>query len=134
MFDAWNVKYTMPRLSNAIVCGSFASGSGILKTVALPLAGSIQPIVAFLLPEYHGRPLASSCTVCGIASGGSAYSRIWLVFGSKRPMMFPYWPAYQIEPSEATMGSRVRCPSCFITYSLVVILKLPGTCFAGRLL
>ena len=47
-------------LSKVIVCGSFASGSGILKTVVLPLAGSSQPIVAFLLPENHGLPLGST--------------------------------------------------------------------------
>ena len=65
-------------------------------------------MVPFLLPENQGLPLGSSSTVCGIEFAGSSYSFISPVRGSSRPIRLPNWPAYQIEPSAAWIGSRVR--------------------------
>src|SRR5438128_1086064 len=51
-------------------------------------------------------PPLSSARPCGPECGVfSANSFIAPVFGSRRPSPFAVWPVYQIEPSEAAIGS-----------------------------
>src|SRR3546814_7292786 len=75
-------------------------------------------MVPFLLPVYQTLPAASRVTVCGLAPSGSGYSAIAPVTGSILPIRLPHWPAHQMVPSGASMGSRERCPRLGTCHSL----------------
>ena len=92
-----------------------------------------MPTEPFLLPVYQGVPLASSSTVWGIALGGNGYSFISPVAGLSRPIRLPNWPAHQMEPSVACIGSRERWPSVGVCHSVNVISALPGMSLGARL-
>src|SRR2546430_9611254 len=100
------VNQRMPALSKIRVCGSFASGSGILYSVTLPVFGSSLPTSAPVFPVYQMLPALSSTRPCGPEWGVlSGYSLTWLVLGSTRPSTFAICPVYQSEPSRAASGS-----------------------------
>jgi len=61
----WTVNHRVPARSKIRVCGSFASGSGILYSVTAPVFGSSLPIKAPVFPVYQMLPFASSTRPCG---------------------------------------------------------------------
>src|SRR3977135_685444 len=107
----WTVNQRMPALSKISVCGSFASGSGILYSVTAPVFGSSLPINAPVFPVYQMLPPPSSTRPCGpewVVFNG--YSLILPLFGSTRPSTLAIWPVYQSDPSLAASGSCGRQP------------------------
>src|SRR5258706_8096545 len=59
------VNHSMPLRSKIRVCGSFASGSGILYSATEPVFGSSLPINAPVFPVYQMLPFASSTRPSG---------------------------------------------------------------------
>src|SRR3546814_9713530 len=88
-------------------------------------------MVPFLLPVYQTLHSASRVTVCGLAPSGSGYSAIAPVTGSILPIRLPHWPAHQMVPSGASMGSRERCPRLGTCHSLKAICARPDTGLAA---
>ncbi len=131
----------MPLRSKIRVCGSFASGSGILYSVTAPVFGSSLPINAPVFPVYQMSPFASSTRPCGPEwAVFNGYSLILPVWGSTRPSTLAIWPVYQSDPSLAASGSCGREPGVgtgqiFIaTFSGPLITAPAGFAFSGKFL
>src|SRR5258706_309912 len=135
------VNHSMPLRSKIRVCGSFASGSGILYSVTEPVFGSSLPINAPVFPVYQMLPFASSTRPCGPErTVFNGYSLILPVLGSTRPSTLAIWPVYQSDPSLAASGSCGREPGVgtgqiFIaTFSGPSIPAPAGFAFSGKFL
>src|SRR5712691_1081197 len=116
----------------AIVCGSFAAGSGILYSVTLPVFGSSLPIRLAWLPVYQTLPSLSSTRPCGpVCEVLSVYSLTVPVFGSTRPSLLVIWPVYQMAPSLAASGSCGREPGVGTSQSLIDACTGPSTILAA---
>src|SRR2546423_2342143 len=108
------------------VCGSLASGSGILYSVTSPVLGLSLPTSAPVLPVYQMLPALSSTSPCGPECGVfSGYSLTCPVFGSTRPSTFAIWPVYQSEPSCAASGSCGRDPGVAACHAFIDTLAGP---------
>src|SRR6267143_875394 len=128
------VNQTMPALSMISVCGSFASGSGILYSVTLPVFGSSLPTSAPVFPVYQMLPALSSTRPCGPEWGVlSGYSLTWPVFGSTRPSTFAICPEYQSDPSRAARGSCGLDPGVCACHAFIDTFTGPGTSTAAGL-
>src|SRR5438477_525085 len=117
----------MPLGSKISVCGSFASGTGILYSVTAPVFGSSLPIKAPVFPVYQMFPSRSSTRPCGPEWGvlrGNSLNRP--VFGSSRPSTLFIWPVYQSDPSAVARGSCGRDPGVGTGHSLMEIFADPG--------
>ncbi len=135
------VNQSIPALSKIRVCGSFASGSGILCSTTAPVFGSSLPISAPVFPVYQMLPPASSTRPwgpeCAVLRG---YSLTFPVFGSTRPRTLAIWPVYQRDPSLAASGSCGRDPGVgtgqisMETLSGPAITAPAGFAFSGKFL
>ena len=61
-----------PLLSKINVCGSRASGFGIMCFSMSPVAGSSRPMCMARLPAYHTNPSSSTIRLCGPVPGSSS--------------------------------------------------------------
>src|SRR3954463_3352955 len=131
-FAFCTVNHSVPFLSNTIVCGSPACGSGILYSVTSPVFGLSLPTSAPVLPVYQMLPALSSTRPwgpeCAVFSG---YSFTLPVFGSTRPSTLAIWPVYQSEPSFAASGSCGREPGVAASHAFMETLSGPGTMAAS---
>src|SRR5262245_66636286 len=72
-------------------------------------------------------PSLSATMLCGLAAGGKGYSFISPVLGSNLPTRLAHIPVHQIDPSGASIGSRVRCPRVGVIHSVILIFASPDT-------
>src|SRR5882724_6372943 len=121
------VNHSMPLRSKIRVCGSFASGSGILYSATAPVFGSSLPINAPVFPVYQMLPFASSTRPCGPEwAVFNGYSLILPVLGSTRPSTLAIWPVYQSDPSLVAKGSCGREPGVGTCHALIETVVGPG--------
>src|SRR2546428_8018995 len=122
-----SVNHKIPVWSKISVCGSVASGSGIVYSVTAPVLGSSLPTNAPVFPVYQMLPSLSSTRPwgpeCGVLRG---YSLKRPVFGSSRPRTLFIWPVYQSDPSAVANGSCGRDPGVGTGHSLIETLAGPG--------
>src|SRR5262249_10817409 len=140
-FAFCTVNQRMSLRSKSSVCGSFASGSGILYSVTAPVFGSSLPINAPVLPVYQMLPSLSSTKPCGPECAVlSGYSLILPVVGSTRPSTLAICPVYQSDPSRAASGSCGRepgvgaCQLLNVTFTGPSTLTPEGFPFSGKVL
>src|SRR5438309_1861825 len=123
----WTVNQRMPDLSKISVCGSFASGSGILYSATAPVLGSSLPTKAPVFPVYQILPSASSIRPWGPEwAVFKGYSLILPLFGSTRPSTLAIWPVYHSDPSLAASGSCGREPGVGTCHFFIEIVTGPG--------
>src|SRR5713226_4698475 len=137
----WTVNHKISLWSKMSVCGSLASGSGILYSVTAPVFGSSLPTRAPVLPVYQMWPSLSSTRPCGPEWGVlRGYSLKRPVFGSSRPSTLFIWPVYQSDPSAVASGSCGRDPGVGTGHTFIETLAGPaittptGFVFSGKFL
>src|SRR5581483_1740379 len=134
-FAFCTVNHRMPFLSKTSVCGSFASGSGILYSVTSPVFGFSLPMSSPVLPVYQMLPCLSSLRPCGPECAVfSLYSFTSPVLGFTRPSTLAIWPVYQSEPSRAARGSCGREPGVGADHCCMVTFTGPYELALGLLL